>query len=393
MQSLYMNRATLLGVLWIFTAFAPTYASAQSIDDYLRDPDNFRVKSETVSVVQRGKTLGTDSSPVTQILTATVVRREVSYMWGIRDVWVPDCELVPGDGKGNWEGFFNVPKNQKADALARAIKGIGPSSAKKIVDADLILRKPKTWREFSDLITSIDRRLSLGISRNVLETYGKKNAENLGYFSAVDCTGGWKIEPREVLIEAENEVFEKSFTREVTVVFSRSTLLIGEEERVELSFNGRSVIVNPVSNYNSYQVSQTQTGSRRELVTLLSTGRLAAQVPNTVDVSVVNQNGAIALNIVDNAHDPSLGSDAGDLYVTVTFHTDGFINRQINNKRALAISMSKLRNTLFVTKVDPEKKRPSDRKKVFVKYTIHRKGSRFYRDAGSAERKSANQIF
>ncbi len=89
----------------------------------------------------------------------------------------------PGDGsKGDWKGFFNAKKEDKAAALAAAVKGIGLSTAKKIMkDGRYFQSKPESWEQFHKMIFDIQDDLKLPVVSEVLGEYGKENERNLGY--------------------------------------------------------------------------------------------------------------------------------------------------------------------------------------------------------------------
>lgn len=106
---------------------------------------------------------------------------------------VPQCQTEVGDGsEGNWQGFFNVPQAQKPAALAAAIKGIGVSTAEKIVNNNLLMSKPNSWSDFNRVIRRIEKQLEARGFQNkfatqVLEVYGYENMINLGYGSDKTC--------------------------------------------------------------------------------------------------------------------------------------------------------------------------------------------------------------
>ncbi len=106
---------------------------------------------------------------------------------------VPQCSSESGDGSsGNWHNFYNVKQAEKPAALARAIRGIGPSIAEKIVQYNLLTSKPNSWSDFGRTIRRIEtqlgaRGLNYKFAGQVLEVYGYDNMINLGYGSERSC--------------------------------------------------------------------------------------------------------------------------------------------------------------------------------------------------------------
>src|SRR5690606_10447683 len=103
-----------------------------------------------------------------------------------------DCEETQGDGRrGDWKGFYDQAGN-KASQLAAAIKGVGPATAPHLVPF-FQRGKPRSWRQFADLINSAanDMERSAGINRgwtnNVLKQHKADNIQNLGYASDETC--------------------------------------------------------------------------------------------------------------------------------------------------------------------------------------------------------------
>lgn len=106
-----------------------------------------------------------------------------------------DCDYVPGDGKGDWHGFYEAPMSQKPNALAAAIKGIGATRAELIVYSrnDYFKRKPRSWNEFKNEIWRIENDSNeealRGVYNDVVIRYGDENRANLGY----EYSGGYNF--------------------------------------------------------------------------------------------------------------------------------------------------------------------------------------------------------
>lgn len=89
-----------------------------------------------------------------------------------------------GTGKSEaWNAFYSAPKDQKPKALSGAIKGIGDSTAKKLVDSGYFKSKPRSWEEFASEINRAAGQgiIQKGAATDILNTYRGENASNLGY--------------------------------------------------------------------------------------------------------------------------------------------------------------------------------------------------------------------
>jgi hypothetical protein len=241
-----------------------------------------------------------------------------------------------GDGsKGDWNGFYNVPRAEKAKALAAAIKGIGLVSAEYLVD--LFLKdKPDSWSEFTRVIRDAERVLDQrglvqsGWGTKVVETYAAENQRNLGYASR-DCR---------TVVSSEKKTrrdLVKEHYATVDLQALNLSLLPGEHEVVSVTYDGRNVTVQTTQNYNyiSNFVSKGAfyNGSAHSMVTLTGS-RKRTQVANNVDVnrSRLANDGTIAL--AHSAYYPLLANYEFErkcrLYANVTLYavTGNIWNRE-----------------------------------------------------------------
>ncbi len=144
-----------------------------------RDSKTFSIKQDTTSLES------VFSVPLYRVEDRIVVEQVICR--------VPQCSSESGDGSsGNWENFFNVKQSEKAAALARAIRGIGPSIAEKIVQNNLLTSKPNSWADFGRTIRRIETQLgargfNYKFAGQVLEVYGYDNMISLGYGSERSC--------------------------------------------------------------------------------------------------------------------------------------------------------------------------------------------------------------
>ena len=185
-----------------------------------------------------------------------------------------ECSTQSGNGsQGDWKGFYNVPREQKASALAAAVKGIGRSTAEKIVDNNLLTHKPDSWNLFVAEIRKIERQLQrLGyqatFANEVIEVYGYENRINLGYASAESCS---KV-PYSCYIEQVVEVKTRlsDVYRSLQVVVKDQTLQSFERDTVTVTVgeanNDVYVSANGYNNYSSVLLNRggtvDLTGSR-----------------------------------------------------------------------------------------------------------------------------------
>lgn len=181
-----------------------------------------------------------------------------------------ECSVEQGNGKqGDWKGFFNVSVEKKANALSEAVKGIGKSTAEKIVRHDLLTHKPDSWPLFVKEIKRIEKKLeSLGytvsFSKEVIEVYGYENRVNLGYYSAQSCT---KV-PYDCYLTQVVEVKTKvrEIPRFLQVFINGQTLQSFEKDAVTITVgNENNEVFVSSEGYNNYQALVLNRGSQLEL--------------------------------------------------------------------------------------------------------------------------------
>lgn len=165
---------------------------------------------------------------------------------------VYDCETTQGDGKsGDWAGFYDRA-GDKAEMLAKAIKGVGKKTSPYLVPY-FQKGKPRSWREFSDLITSAanDMKASAGMNpgwtNGVLYQYKMDNMQHLGYLGSTGCT---------ITSYNDNTYEERTFIRDLSIVVESSVsggkLLPGECETYSVSYDGRQVAGDVAGDFNQY---------------------------------------------------------------------------------------------------------------------------------------------
>jgi hypothetical protein len=221
-----------------------------------------------------------------------------------RTFWKYDCDTDVGDGaNGNWHDYWAVRKAEKPAALADSVRGIGLYSAKKIVDSNsYFLRKPRSWNAFQEEIRDISRDRSLAlpdIYYEVIITYGKENAENLGYANSTNCE--WKQVTEMVEVVQKKRDFLKTLTSSISIRFEDGLLLSTEKETFEASFDGIDTSVRAVRTVNEYQIRAEQ-GSNQYVLKALR--RLAVRPEaQQIRASLIKENGTLTLKISDKLSD------------------------------------------------------------------------------------------
>lgn len=305
--------------------------------------------------------------------------------------------VVEADGThGDWKGFFNVSgrKNSngispKAQALADAIAGIGDAKAQKIIDAGYFSSKPRSWYEFSAVITSAsnalgDSSIASECLYNADNAY--KNKVRLGYYAVRHL-------PAEYANQLRSEHHKEQVgarRRTITLNVGANKLLAGESETFTVYFDGESDRVSASSEYNLF--NQNRYGSGSEVRYELNPSRKAnITPPNTVEVKVRSEGGHIFLVATDTAFDPAIGkAEAGQ----ATLHVDFYEKVVDEHKTPWETMHWQMPIKKATTDIDTTKIYNPHRlgKHVWVKYTITRAGGQYYGDEASEEKTSQNEV-
>jgi len=164
-----------------------------------------------------------------------------------------ECEATESDGRtGDWKGYYNAPADERATRLAAAVKGVGKNTAPYLVPY-FNQGKPRSWRQFSDLITTaaneMEAKYSIdkGWTKNVLVEFKADNIVNLGY-----VVGSCQPTTHQETYEVREHLGTVSAIVEASVESGAAKLLPGECESFGITFNGTEVAAKVDSAYNTY---------------------------------------------------------------------------------------------------------------------------------------------
>jgi hypothetical protein len=296
------------------------------------------------------------------------------YRWIEERVWECDDETSGDGSQGDWKGFFNVPKNQKAQALASAIKGVGLSTAQKLVDDNSFSSKPRSWSAFARVINDADDRYKTGFSYDVVVKYKKENMTDLGYIVEGKCDYVTKRVFRRVPVRKFHHTEEKDFL----VTVSNAPLLSGEEESFTVVFDGFDSRVAISSRYNNYEVTRHEEGTRT--VFELIGERQKVSPPNGLSIQAKRDGKRLVLTINDKNFSSDLDPDA-KRFVKIEVKKDGIL---FFNKK-LAELEAELNGDDSITVLDDINASVKSGDKILIKYTLEHRDSLFYNTKKSSQ--------
>jgi hypothetical protein len=271
------------------------------------------------TVTHSGKNLGTKASSGNKTISATVNR-----VWTQLDP-VQDQVLTyvcpQGVGKSPlWNAFYNAKKEDKPAALAAAIRGVGQSTAEKLVDMNTFHTKPKSWDDFADRILDADGVLRTGFSKEVLFTYGSENAERLGYSATYGCSYQYRTVTRLEL--RKHSQFYATNSRQFRVDIEGGALLNGEQETFTVHYDGlNEPSLTATQSYNTYTLSVTQEGPVK--VFSLRGQRKQIQASNVASAALVREGGKLVLKGSIPGYDSTL-PNGGSAYVNISIKENSF---------------------------------------------------------------------
>jgi hypothetical protein len=335
---------------------------------------------EATSAIQRD---GRDLEPYKQYdatiqtrIDHVLIRKEQEA----KQVQVLVCDQGNGT-EGDWKNFFNVPKPQKARALADAVLGIGLPTAERIVELNLLDHKPRSWDEFKRLMKRIDDDyLQTGFSHEVTVTYGRENMRNLGYDTG-NCHYEWKTEY--YWVEKKYVIGSIPARKDFRVEIRDSILLRGESERITLSYNGLQDSLKDVdSSYNRYRSSRVEEQGR--VTYRLQGERIRATPPNHAVIRLAKEGGRVAAELTDSDYDDELPG-AGRTFVTVEIYKKVFLwPDKLLGSFQLELVGGRARTLSDVV--------PPAGSKVYATYSLQKAGSAYYSTQSSAKQRSVGDL-
>ena len=217
------------------------------------------------------KSIG-DDFDLSQTIAVPVYQIEQYYVNEQRTCTKVECQDVPVDGNPTWSGFFTTNNNeQKVKILSDLIRGIGKSTAEKIVAYGLINYRPNTWGKFVKHIYYVESELKKrghahDFAQEVVELYGYDNAKNLGYFQETQCKQvSYSCTVR---VLKERQSFAYNISKKLNISYSgkgsNAVLYPFESEEIEIKTQGSGASTFEVkTGFNKYvaQISLRELGS------------------------------------------------------------------------------------------------------------------------------------
>jgi hypothetical protein len=313
----------------------------------------------------------TTSVPTTQACTQTV------------------CQDVPGNGtQGDWKGFFEAPKAQRAEKLAAAIKGVGIKSAVVILNNGFFRSKPRTWNAFSTEIRNAEAAAIAGgfkghFAEQVISVYGSENSRNLGYYSATACTE--VPSTCTVYVDQEKESFAYNLDRSILVDVRNTVLQSFESEpySIDVGMDLNSVTVHKPSYYNNYQSSVIADSSNFSRVIIQGIGRNLVSLPNdTGSATLYKTDKGMTLQIAVNPNYlPKSDDSRSQLQIVTRFcHTNIFTGC---HEEIQPWSPTRLTQPTYEIKFSGNLMKKGSKYKVWYKFK--RPGSSFYDSSTTSE--------
>ncbi|KYG63823.1 hypothetical protein AZI86_13460 [Bdellovibrio bacteriovorus] len=215
---------------------------------------------------------------ISQEMVWKQVVTDYTSTWEERDVEVPgmcsrvNCPPATGDS-ALWQAYFSATtKEKKADALAKAIEGIGEVSSKALVEKGYFRTKPRSWTEFE---AEINRAAQAGVIRKnvatmVTDNYQLENVNKLGYKKEActmiksPCTKviSQRVEkrtPKNRTVETRQIV--QSIPVELRVNVLDAKLLPWERDQLSIAVDNDMRASLDVNGYNRYQIVKQEVGT------------------------------------------------------------------------------------------------------------------------------------
>jgi hypothetical protein len=245
------------------------------------------------------------------------------------------CDEKAGTGKSEaWNAFYSAPGAQKAAALAKAIDGVGNSTAIKLVKGNYFNSKPKSWHDFEVVIerAAADRVIEESAEYDVLYKFRQANMEKLGYQTQVSGACQMVIvdhkEPTQVWITSSAYVNKtvthrdviSSETKAYELKVSGQLLQAWEHDMLVFSFNhDTNQISLAQAAYNNYGIAFDG-----RVITVKALSRKLVNLPTNVfpaGATLESSNGSASFTAgLNPAYLPSTTAD-GYMMVSVQVHS------------------------------------------------------------------------
>lgn len=205
-----------------------------------------------------------DSFTSEQTLAIPVSKIETYYDIETRTCSRIECDENDTNANPTWNGFFSTySSEEKIRILSDLIKGIGRSTAEKLVTYNLITNRPSTWTKFGNLMRHAQRELAKkgfdhDFTKEVLEVYAKENALALGYYTTTTCKE--VLYTCQIPVLKEKKVFAYNLYKNLVVNYngknSNAHLYSFENDVIELTTEGSGETkITQKTNYNTFKAS------------------------------------------------------------------------------------------------------------------------------------------
>ena len=307
-------------------------------------------------------------------------------------------QISGGNGKSPlWNAYYSASADQKAMALAKAIKGVGPKSADALVQAHSFDRKPRSWDQFSQIINDAANQsppiISRSVRTQVLGTYAADNMQALGYDDTSSCTGTQVTEQVPVLIsqgytcqQPQTQTYQNvlsAVSQSVTMNISPTVLQPSERDQFSatLAYDGRNISVSDTDGgpYNSYTANVVQPDPSKTVINFKWQVRNHVSLPGDILVNtpvlqaVVGGTANLTLQINLNKYPQSNPNDQVMVdYSISSCAVGGFgvCSNAWGTSRVLSRPLINGSNTISFTA-------PHDHK-FKITYSIYRRNSLYY---------------
>ena len=324
----------------------------------------------------------------------------------VRDVcW--DWQCPDGSGQSDaWNAFYSSKKELKAKALSDAIKGVGDSTAQKLVARGYFNAKPRSWDAFKAEIRRAEQAgiIAKDAAFDVIVTYRNENLENLGYAPGSCTAYSYECDVfKRGVLEQQTFTNYRTETREQVVDTVRRQIMVRveqpqvqnfETERINIVVGKDPTDISYSSNLTRYDIRIAPAEGNLTRVQLIGQERVRIPLPPTALVGNSGKIAKAAQNVAQFSAQVqpqyiANGSDPNDqLVLRYTVHSCktslfalGSCVKWTYNSPVQEVKVSGTNPTVNITM------QPSHNL-LEVKYTIARRNSRWYNDNFLPEQKT-----